>query len=252
MDEKESSMKAQTGILIGIASALLGLSAVLKQTTEPVVPQWASEGAPSAVRDGKYVFILFYEEGDVRKLTMWQTMDAALAKRPGQARAVNIRASDPPMKTVVDRYGVDRSSLPFVLAIAPNSAVTGAFALELTEQDVASAFVSPGQATCMKEEQTRQLVSLLVAPSTALWPTNSTWCWLTSRPATSNPTIASRCCTCFTSSAARREQPSLLADHCLLADQRSCLDESLLETCRWRVRTDARWLDTVRCGCGTN
>jgi hypothetical protein len=38
MEEKENGMKAQTNILIGIASALLGLSAMLKQTVEPVSP----------------------------------------------------------------------------------------------------------------------------------------------------------------------------------------------------------------------
>jgi hypothetical protein len=116
----------------------------------------------SAVNGRKYVFVLFHKEGDAAKLTMWQTLQAALATRP-QAMAVNIRVNDPAMKTVVDRYGVSRSPLPLVLAIAPNDALTGAFAVKLTEEVVASAFVSPSQADCMREEQTRQFVSLSVA-----------------------------------------------------------------------------------------
>ncbi len=210
-------MRAQTNILIGIASALLGLSAVLKQTSEPVAPQGWGEAAMPAAHGRKYVFVLFHKEGDAAKLTMWQTLKAALAKQSCHAMAVNIRVNDPAMKPVVDRYGVSRSPLPLVLAIAPNDAVTGAFAIKMTEQDVAGAFVSPSQADCMKEEQTRQLASLLLAPSTAVWPTNSTWYWLTSRPANTNPAIVSRCCSCFKSSAAR-EEPSQFTDHCFLTD----------------------------------
>jgi len=210
-------MRAQTSTLIGIASALLGLSAVLKQTSETVAPQGSGEAAMPAAHGRKYVFVLFHEEGGAGKLTMWQTLQAALSKRPGQAMAVNIRVNDPAMKPVVDRYGISRSPLPLVLAIAPNDAVTGAFAIKLTEQDVAGAFVSPRQADCMKEEQTRQLASLLLAPSTAVWPMNSTWYWLTSRPANTNPAIVSRCCSCFKSSAAR-EEPAQFTDHCSLTD----------------------------------
>jgi hypothetical protein len=252
MDEKENSMKAQTVLAINIAVVLFGLSMALSHKPEPYESQEARPATQSAAQSrSEYVFAVFYEGGDAAKLTMWQTLEAVLAKRPGQARAVNIRVNDRAMKTVVDRYGVGRSPLPLVLAIAPNGAVTGAFAIEMTEQDVAGAFVSPGEADCMKVEQRRQVLSLLVSPSTAPWPTISTWHMLASRPATSNPAIVSRRCNCFKSSAAR-EEPSLLLDHCFFADTRSCLDENLLEPHPWPVRADARKLDAVCPECGAD
>jgi hypothetical protein len=251
MEDKENGMKAQTSVLFGIASALLGLSALLNQISESVVPQESGQDAMSAAHERSYVFALFHEDGDVTELTIWQTLQAALAKRPGQAIAVNIRVNDPAMKTLVDRYGVNLSRLPLVLAIAPNDAVTGAFVAEMTEQDVAGAFVSPAQADCMKQEQTRQFVALSLAPTTAPWPTVLTWYWLTSRTATPNPTIVSRCRSCIKSSAAR-EEPSPMDDHCLLADKRSCLDENPLDLCPWPVCTRARRMDTIRTERGAN
>jgi hypothetical protein len=146
MDEKENGMKVQTILALNTAAVLLGLSAAISPESESFDPEGASRAAQSAA-DGRseYVFAMFHEGGNAAKLTMWQTLQAALAQRPGQARVVNIRVSDPAMKTVVDRYGVRGWPLPFVLVIAPNGAVTSAFAGELTEQDVVDAFVSPGQ-----------------------------------------------------------------------------------------------------------
>jgi hypothetical protein len=76
-----------------------------------------------------------------------------------------VRLSNPAEKTLVARYGVGRSPMPLVLAIAPNGAVTGAFAVKLSEKDVAGAFVSRGQAACMKAVQSRKLVLVCVRPA---------------------------------------------------------------------------------------
>ena len=79
-----------------------------------------------------------------------------------------MNVTSPAEKVLVDRYGLSRSPMPLVLSIAPNGAITGGFPLNLTEQDVASAFVSPGKAMCLKGTQARKLVLLCVLPG----PTN--------------------------------------------------------------------------------
>jgi hypothetical protein len=76
-----------------------------------------------------------------------------------------VLATDPAEKGLIDRYGLSRAPLPLGLALAPNGAVTGAFALKLTEKDVAGAFVSPGAAACLKAVQARKLVLLCVQAS---------------------------------------------------------------------------------------
>lgn len=128
--------------------------------------QTPSPGQPSPVPAGqKYTFILFYKEDTPATQAMRQALDAALAKRPGQASVTLVRTTDPAEKDVVARYGVSRSPMPLTLAVAPNGAVTGGFPLKLTEQEVAAAFVSPGAAACLKAVQARKLVLLCVQPA---------------------------------------------------------------------------------------
>jgi hypothetical protein len=121
----------------------------------------------AAAHDNQYLFVLFWKEDDDATRSVRQTLNAALAKRVGQATSVAVQVTDPAEKPVVDHYGVSRSPMPLVLAVAPNGAVTGAFALQLAEQDVARAFVTPGQARCLKAVQARKVALLCVLPAGA-------------------------------------------------------------------------------------
>ncbi len=150
-------MRRQTRLILGIVVVSLGGRAALAQNAASVVA--------AAGREGKYAFVLFHKQDDEATRAVRQALDAALVKRPGQATSALVRLSDPAEKALVDRYGVSRSPMPLVLAIAPNGAVTGAFAIKLTEKDVAGAFVSHGQAACMKAVQSRKLVLVCVRPA---------------------------------------------------------------------------------------
>jgi hypothetical protein len=57
--------------------------------------------------------------------------------------------------------------MPLVVAVAPNGAITGGFALRITEEETAAAFVSSGTAACLKGIQARKLVLLCVVPADA-------------------------------------------------------------------------------------
>jgi hypothetical protein len=120
----------------------------------------------AAARDHQYLFLLFWKEDDDATRAVRQALNASLAQRAGKARAVAVQVRDPAEKPVVDHYAVSRSPMPLVLAVAPNGAVTGAFPLKLTDEDVARAFVSPGQESCLKVLQSRKLAVLCVLPAT--------------------------------------------------------------------------------------
>jgi hypothetical protein len=136
------------------------------QAQQPPQAQSPAQAAQASARQGqKYLFILFWKEDNPATRGVKQTLDAALAGRGGQAASVLVRTSDPAEKAVVAQFGVSRSPMPLVLAVAPNGAVTGGFPLKLTEQDIAGAFVSPGTAACLKGTQARKLVLLCVQPA---------------------------------------------------------------------------------------
>jgi hypothetical protein len=149
-------------IFLGLWLALLTCGAA-----RPAETSSASRGLAAldaAARGGQYLFVLFWKEDDDATRAVRQTLTDAVARRGGRSLVVAVRVTDPAEKPVVDRYGVSRSPMPLVLAVAPNGAVTGAFAVKLTERDIARAFVSPAQAGCMKAVQARKLALLCVLP----------------------------------------------------------------------------------------
>jgi hypothetical protein len=150
-----------------MAAVLFGLTfAWAAQGQQPPQTQTPAQAVVASARQSqKYLFILFWKEDSPATQGMKQTLDAALAKRSGQAVSVAVRSNDPAEKAFVDQFGVSRSPMPLVLAVAPNGAITGGFPLKLTEQDVAGAFVSPGLANCLKATQARKLVLLCVQPA---------------------------------------------------------------------------------------
>lgn len=156
----------QTILALGVTALLLWPRPAPAQNAGPVAPPSPGQAAvAAAARDGKYLFVVFHKEEDAATRAVRQALDGALAKHGGRATSVTVRVTDPAEKPLVDQFGVSRSPMPLVLALAPNGAVTGGFPLKLTDKDVAGAFVSPGQAACLGAVQSRKLVLLCVLPA---------------------------------------------------------------------------------------
>lgn len=148
-----------------MAAALLGLILPVSVWAQaPQGPSRAQAFLASVQQNQKYLFILFWKEDNATTQAMRQALDGALARRPSQAASILVKTTDPAEKAIVDQFGVSRSPMPLVVAVAPNGAITGGFPLKLTEQEVAGAFVSPGTASCLKGAQARKLVLLYVQP----------------------------------------------------------------------------------------
>lgn len=150
------------------ACGLLGLLATASARQPAGSPGQAA--LDSAAKEKKYAFVLFHKQDDAATQAARKTLATALAKRGGQADFVAVSVTDPREKALIDRWGLSRSPMPLVLAVAPNGAVTGGFALKVSEEEVAGAFVSPGAADCLKATQARKLVLLCVQPAGAELP----------------------------------------------------------------------------------
>jgi hypothetical protein len=158
-------LRAQSPVGPGQASAPATVSGHPVAAVLSRPPSQAEATLAAAAQHNSYVFILFWKEDSPATRGVKQTLDTALAKRSGQAMSVLVRTNDPTEKALVDQFGVSRSPMPLVLAVAPNGAITGGFPLKLTERDVAGAFVSPGLANCLRAVQARKLVLLCVQPA---------------------------------------------------------------------------------------
>jgi hypothetical protein len=130
----------------------------------------ASPGAAAlrkAAKDNKYLFIFFWKENTEHSRAMRGVFQAAVAKMTDKAEPVEIQLEDEAEKTIVTQYGVSRSPMPLVLAIAPNGAITKGLPTQFDENQLQQAFVSPGTAECMKALQENKLVLLCVEPQSA-------------------------------------------------------------------------------------
>lgn len=146
-----------------IAAFGLLAAAGLVSGQEPT-PSRAQAALDGAAKTGKYTFVLFYRQDDQASRTMRQSATDALATRAGQAELALALVADPNEQALVTRWGLSRSPMPLLLAVAPNGAVTGAFPLKVTAKEVEGAFVSTGMAECLKAAQANKLTLLCVKP----------------------------------------------------------------------------------------
>jgi hypothetical protein len=154
-------------IFLGIAAilALKGVSPVTAQSQATAQSQVTSKGLEALQRAAaadKYLFVFFWQEKSQQTNAMWGVFHNAMSKLADRADSVAINLSDRAEQPMVAKFGIDRSSLPLVLALAPNGAITKGFPVRFHEDQLSQAFVSPCTAECMKALQDRKLVVLCV------------------------------------------------------------------------------------------
>lgn len=167
---RKESLVTRKLIFLGIATiAVVAVaSAVMAQSpygTQQPAPQTTSKGTAAIQRAAaadKYLFVFFWREKSQQTDAMWSVLQSAMSKVADRAESAAINVSDPAEKAMVAKFGVDRSPLPLVLALAPNGAITKGFPSKFTEDQLAQAFVSPGTAKVLKGLQARKLVLLSV------------------------------------------------------------------------------------------
>jgi hypothetical protein len=128
----------------------------------------------AASQQGRYAYVFFWKENDEPTLSMFLVFEAGMKQLAGTADAVNVSVADPLEQPMVERFGVGRAPMPLVVAVAPNGAITKAWALQLSEGQLQQGIVSRCTAQCMKALQDRKLVVLCVqnrqiANSYAAW-----------------------------------------------------------------------------------
>lgn len=116
----------------------------------------------NAAEEDKYTFAFFYEDEDEGTREMREVFETAMEKVTDRAEHVVLNAADPSERDIVKKYGVDRSPMPLVLAVAPNGALTRGLPRAFTEEQIMSCFVSPCMETCLKGVQDTRLVAVCV------------------------------------------------------------------------------------------
>jgi hypothetical protein len=116
----------------------------------------------SAAREEKYAFTFFYRDEDERTREMRELFDDTMNKVADRAECVVVNTGDPSEMDIVRKYGVYREPMPFVLAVAPNGAVTRGLPRGFNEEQLMSCFVSPCMEKCLRAVQNGKLVLVCI------------------------------------------------------------------------------------------
>jgi uncharacterized protein YxeA len=95
-----------------------------------------------AARENKYLFIMFYKNDDNQTREMRNTVKSWMSEYENKANFIMLNASDPAENQIVNKFQINRAPAPIILAVAPNSAVTGGFPNKITREQLSKCFVS--------------------------------------------------------------------------------------------------------------
>jgi hypothetical protein len=144
-------------LLSALALAAMGFTSAKGQGAAAPT---AEEIRSQAAKEQKYVFLVFYKANDQATQAAAGAVKDFCAAEGKRAVCTFINVAASTEAAIVKEYGVDRAPMPLVLAVAPTGAVTGAFPKKATAEQLASAFVTPSMAHCMKAMQDGQLAML--------------------------------------------------------------------------------------------
>lgn len=110
----------------------------------------------------KYAFVFFFRADDERTESMRTALESGVEDLSEKAEVIVVDVTDPLEKAAVDKFGVSRAPMPLILAIAPTGAVTKSWFRNFDAKQLEQAFVSPGEAGCLKALQDRKMVLVCV------------------------------------------------------------------------------------------
>lgn len=113
----------------------------------------------NAASENKHLFIFFYKDQNEKTVQLQNIFDQAMQKMGEQVKSIKVKANDPSEETLIEKFNLKRTPMPFVVVLAPNGAITGGFP-SFTEEQLMDSISSPGAASCFKALQDRKLVLL--------------------------------------------------------------------------------------------
>lgn len=121
----------------------------------------------SAWKHDKFAYVLFQKESNSSVDEMRKTF-AGTRPVAAAAKLVEVSISDAKEAELVAEYDLSRAPMPLLVALAPNGAVTGAWPLEVTAEQLQEGLVSRGASECLKSLQNgRVVIACIQLPKSA-------------------------------------------------------------------------------------
>jgi thiol-disulfide isomerase/thioredoxin len=134
------------------------IPAAQTQTTASIATQRLSQ----ALSDGKYVYLFFYEPGNIDCETMERNLDSFARKTKKNAEIIKVDRKDPNNSDIVTRLRTQTAPIPLTLLFTPNGGIMAAFTKVITEEELTQAFPSPKKEEALKYIQEGKGVILCI------------------------------------------------------------------------------------------
>jgi hypothetical protein len=143
-------------------SARSGDVTVQEAQSPAVEPELGIIALQRIAKADKYAFVFFFRADDERTQSMRKALESAAAEIPDDAEVVAVDVTDPLESGAVKKFGVSRAPMPLILAVAPTGAITKNWFRNFDGKQLDQAFVSTGEAKCLKALQGRKMVLVCV------------------------------------------------------------------------------------------
>lgn len=151
------------------ASSMFVMLASIMLLENSVAPAWGQPAVSRAERElaqasqqGKYTFLVFYQQQDAATNAMVGTLKQNLAGKIENALICYVQVGDPAEQGLVKKYGVTRAPMPLAIALAPNGAITAISPRTIDATKINDAFVTPAGAASLKALQEQKIVFVAV------------------------------------------------------------------------------------------
>ena len=152
-----------TRVVAGVLAAAVGL--MLTVGAVGAKGEQSGKGMAAverAAKAKKYLLVFFFADDADQTASMRLVFNRAADNFVPKPMRLEINVTDPAEAGIVDKYGVRGAPMPLALAIAPNGAITGGFAAPFTEEQIATALVTPCTQASLKALQESKAVILCV------------------------------------------------------------------------------------------
>jgi len=123
----------------------------------------ANSAIRTAARQNRYIFVTFYRPNDGASQQMLAVVQTIQGKLANRADFVSVDMTNTANRSVITRFGADRSPVPLTIVVAPNGAVTAGYPRTIDANgDFTRVFVSRGQADVLKVLQAGKLAVVCV------------------------------------------------------------------------------------------
>jgi len=124
-----------------------------------------AESLAESTQQDQHIYVLFYRSNDRRTRTMQEAIESHVEARGDEAKFLKINAYDRDEREIVEKFDARRLSLPSVVCLAPNGAVSGIYSRGVSREQLNRSWLTPKYADLVQALQKGKIAVVSLMPT---------------------------------------------------------------------------------------